>query len=66
MPGTSEAVIGGDEAISTALLHWARFRRVVEPCPSRSVLFHYALGLVEDREEADPDLSVFILFLLMG
>ena len=59
-------MIEGDEAISTALLHWGRFRTVVEPCPSCSVLFHCALGLVEDREEADPDLSVFILFLLMG
>ena len=32
----------------------------------KSVLFHYALGLVEYREEVDLDLSVFILLLLMG
>ena len=66
MSGTLEAVIGGGGAISTAILPWGQFRRVVEPSPFHSVLFHYALGLVEYREEVDPDLSDFILSLLMG
>lgn len=66
LPGTLEAVTGGNGAISTAILHWGQFNRMAEPSPSHSSLSPH-LGLGECSEEVDLHLLfVSILFILMG
>lgn len=66
LPGTLEAVTGGNGAISTAILHWGQFNRAA---PSHSSLSpHLGLGeCSECSEEVDLHLLfVSILFILMG